>query len=68
MKTDFENRSINYVAQGNYQLPCVTAKESAHIGKAVPLPCGHRGTGTNNVFAPCQITCRKRKCYRKTES
>lgn len=34
MKTDFENRSINYVAQGNYQLPCVTAKEQneLHIG------------------------------------
>ncbi len=34
MKTDFENRSINYVAQGDYHLPCVTTKEQneLHIG------------------------------------
>ncbi len=34
MKTDFDNRSINYVAQGDYQLPCITTKEQneLHIG------------------------------------
>ena len=34
MKTDFENRSINYVAQGDYQLPCIATKEQneLHIG------------------------------------
>ncbi len=34
MKTDFENRSINYVAQGNYQLPCITTQKQNefHIG------------------------------------
>ena len=34
MKTDFENQSINYVMQGNYQLPCITTKEQneLHIG------------------------------------
>ena len=34
VKTDFENQSINYVMQGNYQLPCITTKEQneLHIG------------------------------------
>lgn len=34
MKTDFENRSINYVAQGDYHLPCIATKEQneLHIG------------------------------------
>lgn len=34
MKTDFENQNINYVVQGDYQLPCITTKEQkeVHIG------------------------------------
>lgn len=34
MKTDFDNRSINYVAQGDYQLPCIATKKQneLHIG------------------------------------
>lgn len=31
VKTDLENQSINYVVQGNYQLPCVTAKEQNEL-------------------------------------
>ena len=34
MKKDFENQSINYVMQGNYQLPCIVTIEQneLHIG------------------------------------
>lgn len=34
MKTDFDNRSVNYVAQGDYRLPCIATKEQKelHIG------------------------------------
>ena len=34
MKTDFENQSINYVVQGDYQLPCIATKKQneIHIG------------------------------------
>ena len=42
MKTDFENRSINYVAQGNYQLPCVTAKEQNGAPENMPFDIASR--------------------------
>ena len=31
MKTDFENQNINYVVQGDYQLPCITTKEQNEL-------------------------------------
>ena len=35
---------------------------------AQQTPCRGRYTSRKNISAACEITCRKRKCYRKSES